>query len=220
MGKCLVLGVDEAGRGPVIGDMFQVGVAAREEIIKSIFEGNVRDSKKLSPRRRDELAQVILEHAEFVVINRFPPKVIDSWNLNRLLGWGLTKIVATVETIAPCVDAVFIDEIKGVSLAPLKQLLPDSRIVMEAGADSRYAVVAAASIIAKFLRERHVAALHAVYGDFGSGYPSDPRTRSWLIRSGSDLPPIVRRSWKTLKRLGLGGGGLTKFFKSGRSDES
>ncbi len=220
MGECLVLGIDEAGRGPVIGDMFQVGVAASGEIIETVFEGRVRDSKKLGPKKRDELAKVIMDRAELIVVNRFPPRVIDSWNLNKLLGWGLTKIVATVAVIASCVDAVFIDEVKGASLAPLRYLLPGTRIIMEAGADSRYAVVAAASIVAKFLRERHVAALRAVYGDFGSGYPSDPRTRSWLTRSGTDLPPIVRKSWKTLKRLGIGGGGLTKFFKPGRSDES
>jgi len=219
VGRCLLLGIDEAGRGPVIGDMFQVGVAADQDIIESLFGGRVRDSKRLSPRRRDKLARAILERAELVVTNRFPPRIIDSWNLNKLLGWGLTKIIAVAAVTVPCVDAVFIDEIKGVNTAPLKQLLPGSRIVMEAGADSRYAIVAAASIVAKFLREQHVAALHTVYGDFGSGYPSDPRTRSWLLGVGRDLPPIVRRSWKTLRRLGMGEG-LTKFFKSGRSDES
>lgn len=219
MGGCLLLGIDEAGRGPVIGDMFQVGVAADRDIIESLFGGRVRDSKRLNPRRRDELARVLLEQADFVVVNRFPPKIIDSWNLNKLLGWGLLKIVAVAAAAAPCIDAIFIDEIKGVDTSPLKQLLPESRIVMEAGADSRYAIVAAASIVAKFLRERHVAALRALYGDFGSGYPSDPRTRSWLASLGGVLPPIVRRSWKTLKRIGIGEG-LTKFFKSGKSDES
>ena len=219
MAECLLLGIDEAGRGPVIGDMFQVGVAAGQGIIEALFERGVRDSKRLSPRRRDELARAILERAEFVIINRFPPRVIDSWNLNKLLEWGLTKIVAVAAVSTQCVTAVFIDEIKGVNTASLKRLLPGSRIVMEAGADSRYAIVAAASIVAKFLREQHVAALRAVFGDFGSGYPSDPRTRSWLVNVGKDLPPIVRRSWKTLKRLGVGEG-LTKFFKAGRSDES
>lgn len=219
MGRCLLLGIDEAGRGPVVGDMFQVGVAADQGVIESLFGGRVRDSKRLGPRRRDELARVILERAEIVVINRFPPKIIDSWNLNKLLGWGLTKIIAVVAVTAPCVDSVFIDEIKGVNTAPLERLLPGSRIVMEAAADSRYAIVAAASIVAKFLREQHVTALHTVYGDFGSGYPSDPRTRSWLVSVSGDLPPIVRRSWKTLRRLGVGEG-LTKFFKSGRGDES
>lgn len=219
MGRCPVLGVDEAGRGPVIGDMFQVGVTADPGIIESLFEGRIRDSKMLGPRRRDELARAIFERAEIVIVNRFPPRVIDSWNLNKLLGFGLAKIVAAATAAAQCIDAVFIDEIKGANIDLLKHLLPGSRIVMEAGADSRYAIVAAASIVAKFLRERHVAALHSVYGDFGSGYPSDPRTRSWLSNIGGEIPPIVRRSWKTLKRLGIGGG-LTKFFKSGKNDES
>jgi len=218
LSDCLIIGIDEAGRGPVIGDMFQVGVAASRDVIQNFFEGKVRDSKKLSPGRRDELAKMIVSHADAIVVNRYPPKIIDSWNLNKLLGLGITKIVGAI-AVSRCVDAVFIDEVKGVSLEQLRRLLPDARIVMEAGADSRYAIVAAASIVAKFLREAHISALHALYGDFGSGYPSDPKTRSWLVGIGSGLPPIVRKSWKTLKRLGIGGG-LTKFFKSEKSDET
>jgi ribonuclease HII len=70
-------------------------------------------------------------------------------------------------------------------------------------AEDKFPAVAAASIIAKTTRDRIVRELHGEFGDFGSGYPSDPKTRAYLreILSSSNLPRIVRRSWKTIHYL-------------------
>jgi ribonuclease HII len=70
----------------------------------------------------------------------------------------------------------------------------------EHGADARYPIVAAASIVAKVERDRRVEALADEYGDVGSGYPSDPRTRAFLreyVRDHGSLPDCARASWKT-----------------------
>ncbi len=74
-------------------------------------------------------------------------------------------------------------------------------------ADKLIPIVSAASIIAKVIRDTIINELHREYGDFGSGYPSDPRTIRFLknwVREHGDLPPIVRRSWSTVKKI-LGG---------------
>ena len=79
-----------------------------------------------------------------------------------------------------------------------------AKIVAEHRADEKYIPVAAASILAKVLRDEHIELLKKVYGDLGSGYPSDPRTRNWLKRyyeEHGELPPIVRRSWSTIKKV-------------------
>jgi ribonuclease HII len=78
------------------------------------------------------------------------------------------------------------------------------RIISEHKADSKFPIVSAASIIAKEERERIVYRLHNEYGDFGSGYPSDPKSIEFvrkLVETGEKLPSIVRRSWESVRRL-------------------
>ncbi len=65
----------------------------------------------------------------------------------------------------------------------------------------RIEVVAAASIIAKYYRDKIIDELKSKFGDFGSGYPSDRKTIEWLKRDLNYELNIVRKKWKTLKRL-------------------
>jgi ribonuclease HII len=77
-------------------------------------------------------------------------------------------------------------------------------IVSEHHADEKYAVVSAASIVAKVIRDREIEKLARTYGEIGSGYPSDPVTIRWLsgyIGENPRPPPIARRSWKTVSAL-------------------
>jgi ribonuclease HII len=79
------------------------------------------------------------------------------------------------------------------------------RLVVENRADSRYLTCMAASIVAKVTRDREIRKLHQLFGDFGSGYPSDPKTRKFLTGIGQDavqkLSPHIRFKWQTLKHL-------------------
>jgi ribonuclease HII len=76
----------------------------------------------------------------------------------------------------------------------------DLAVTAEHGADERYPIVGAASIVAKVERDAAVAALADEYGELGSGYPSDPTTRAFLreyVQRHGDLPDCARASWQT-----------------------
>ena len=211
-----MVGIDEAGRGPVIGDMVLAGIAIDERAIDILSRAGVRDSKKLEPSQRERLLGLILSECIAVSILRVPPSVIDSENLNKVFARGcarilrnlytvLSKEVKSCNAIEVYIDAcgnpkkleALIRSYLGTSIASRMQLH------LEHGADAKYVPVAAASIVAKVVRDKHIESLKRVYGDFGSGYPSDPRTIEWLRRTilQGCIPPIVRRSWETVKRI-------------------
>ncbi|MGC8975104.1 MAG: ribonuclease HII, partial [Thermoprotei archaeon] len=190
---------------PVIGDMFVACVGFRGELTEYLRELGVRDSKSLSPRARATLFSRIVEIAEVVLVRRYSPSVIDESNLNKLFVDAVISFIKTVLSMGIDVREVYVDAVS--SPKHRKDLIegvpPNIRLVYEYKADVKYPAVAAASIIAKFLRDSHVSYLRSVYGEFGSGYPSDPRTIKWLTEHPLSGVPIVRRSWSTLKRLGL-----------------
>jgi ribonuclease HII len=91
-----------------------------------------------------------------------------------------------------------------------------NNVIAEHNADSNYAIVSAASIIAKVSRDISIQTLQSSLGvDIGSGYPSDARTitflKTWLDERG-DFPPGTRRSWKTAQDL------LAATLKKGQSE--
>lgn len=203
----LVAGCDEAGRGPVVGDMFVAMVVLPEDSLPELHTAGVRDSKRLSPGRREELLPTILSAAEVVAVARVPPSSIDSGNLNRLFTDAVCRLARRIVSLGYTPSVLYVDAAGRedvVSYRISRCLPPEVRVVAEHEADSRYIPVAAASIVAKVLRDWHIESLKRLYGDMGSGYPSDPRTRAWLesyLREHGELPPIVRRSWATVRRL-------------------
>lgn len=122
-----------------------------------------------------------------------------------------------LETIhmARVIDALGVDEVfidapdvnpKRFTLELEELLSCRPRIVAEHKADLNYAVVSAASIIAKVERDKDVEALREVHGDFGSGYPSDPDTIAFLetwMKSNAEQPEFARKSWKTWDRIAV-----------------
>jgi len=206
----LVAGVDDAGRGPVIGPLVIAGVLLKESDIPKLQPLGVKDSKLLSPRRRESLEPEILRLAVRHEALFLSPYEIDDHVLNgkrlRRLNWLEAKTMAkVVEELRPEIaylDASDIDEER--FGRQVQELIPfPIQIISKHNADRDNLVVAAASILAKVNRDRAVAELREVYGDFGSGYPSDPRTVRFLrdcARRGA-FPDCVRMSWKTLKRI-------------------
>ena len=219
----LIVGIDEAGRGPVVGNMFIVCLGVSEDYLSELIELGVKDSKKLSPKKRYALAPKISRLAKVIIIESVKPEYIDKHNINMILAQFVIKSLETILTARLRIKHVYIDAVSGRKFrdAIAKYLLTrnyDIPVSIEPKADERYPIVAAASIIAKYLRDSHVRKLHEVYGDFGSGYPSDPKTIEWLSKysNKSELPPIIRRSWSTLKKLGIlkeEGKGLEKWLK-------
>lgn len=211
-----MLGVDEAGRGPVIGDMFIAGVAVERDLLPILRTTGVKDSKKLTPARREKLVPSILSLAKIVVVKRYTPDQIDKYNINHLFSRAVVEITRIVLSAGFKVTELYVDAVgsKKTELV-LKSTLPDyTKLIYLPKADATFHIVGAASIIAKFLRDEHVKNLHLKYGNFGSGYPSDPTTISWLsryVREKGEIPPIVRKSWGTLKKLGIKRESKSKF---------
>lgn len=202
----LVVGVDEAGRGSLVGDMFVAAVAIGRDRVHLLSALGVRDSKSLSRERRTLLASRILGLANAVVVCRVVPEEIDRENLNDLEVRAVEKIARQLKARGLDIGEFIVDEVAGRAGAielVVRRYYPGASVVVVPRADRYYPVVAAASIVAKFLRDKHVELLSRVYGEIGSGYPSDPRTLEWLrrVRSSGELPRCVRRSWRTLSRV-------------------
>ncbi|MEC8949232.1 MAG: ribonuclease HII [Candidatus Thermoplasmatota archaeon] len=202
----LIAGIDEAGRGPVLGPMAVAIVAIEED--KVLREIGVRDSKQLSSRRRRELSIAIRQSCECAV-ELIEPVTIDRWvtegGLNRLEERAFARLITQLAPTVAFIDSPELDGEK-VGHRVSTHLPPgmDCQIIAQTKADQNIPVVAAASILAKEAREAAMERLKDELGDCGSGYPSDERTITFLKqyrRERGKWPPGTRKSWKTLKRI-------------------
>ncbi len=203
----MLCGIDEAGRGPVIGPMVVAGVCMESD--KDLIELAVKDSKRHTATKREELAKKIHEMAH-CVIKVVSAEDIDvlrtQMTLNQLEEDLFAAIIDEMATdgCTVYVDAVSTDE-KGFGETIKRRTEKEVNIIAKHRADDIYPVVSAASICAKVKRDEEVSKIADELGvDFGSGYPSDQRTidflKKWVDDHG-DLPPHTRRSWKTAERI-------------------
>ena len=201
----MICGVDEAGRGPVLGPLVVAGVMVESDV--PLRQLNVKDSKKLSPERREALAPEI-ERISRHVVTVVPAEDIDLMRAEMSLNEFEAKLFASIiEKLHPdtaYVDAVDVDEI-GFKRAVQRELPFEVEIVSQHEADALFPVVSAASILAKVRRDAEMRTIEAAIGEpVGSGYPSDPVTvaflEKWIKEKGS-LPPHTRASWDTARRL-------------------
>ena len=206
----IVAGVDEAGRGPAIGPLVVAAVSFQEAAADDLFSMGVRDSKALSPRRRESLEAEIKDISEGHSYFELQPWVIDKvvnrgMKLRKLNYLEAMAMAKTIRDLHP--DSVYVDT---ADVLPdrfgndiLRALDWKPHLVCEKKADVNYPVVSAASILAKVRRDLLVSNLREIHGDFGSGYPSDPKTvafiKSWFQENVLP-PPYMRGSWKTIKR--------------------
>lgn len=201
-------GVDEAGKGPVFGPMVVAAVACSEE---DLPEG-VRDSKRLTPTRRKNLARKLLNNPDIQTHTvHVTPEQIDEpdSNLNTL----------TVQAHGEAVDGVATDGMDGTADACdtdttrytenlLSNTETDVTVDGRHKADDYDPIVSAASIIAKVERDGVIEEIREEYGDIGSGYPSDQTTRDFLetyYREHGEFPPFARLSWKTCQKITAAG---------------
>ncbi len=204
----LILGIDEAGKGPVIGDMFVAGVIIDKSEITKLKRLGVKDSKLLSHYMREAYYSVIRKVARKIYVKEVSVSEIDRRNINRILADKYVEIVKeAIKDFNGELEEIIIDL---PSMSPeklrnrIKSLNFKGKLIAEHFADKKYIVVSAASIVAKVHREKHISQLKRVFGDFGSGYPSDEKTISWLKEfylKNRFLPDIVRKSWRTVKGI-------------------
>lgn len=207
----LVAGVDDAGRGCVIGPLVIAGVLMKEEEMPKLVELRVRDSKLLSPRRRETLAIEIKKIAKKYSVIKLSPREIDKvvqtgrklHRLNRLEAQTMAKVIELLKPDIAYVDAS--DVLEERFKQHILECLPFKvEIVSEHKADRNYPIVSAASIIAKVERDKEIADLKEKHGDFGCGYPTDPKTTSFLqqcLQKLGEYPDFVRKSWKPAKKV-------------------
>jgi ribonuclease HII len=207
----IVAGVDEAGRGSVIGPLIIAAASFSETDEKKLSSLGVKDSKSLSPNKRTKLASKIITIANSYSYFELQPWAIDKVvkrgkrlkKLNYLEAMAMAK---TIRDLRP--DKVFVDAAdvipKRFGDEILRVLDWSPFLVCEKMADVKYPVVSAASILAKVKRDQMVSDLRDKHGDFGSGYPSDPKTvlfiRNWFDNNDEPLQ-CMRSSWSTIKRL-------------------
>ena len=202
----MICGVDEAGKGPVMGPMVVAAVSV--ENAKLIENLGFKDSKLLSSQRRLKLFNLIKQNYsyEIEVIN---VEKIDDYRmknqLNLLNRKAFEKVISKLNPKVAYVDAADVNEERFGREIKVNLTNPnDTDVISMHKADSMIPVVAAASIIAKQTRELEIKKLKKEIGDFGSGYPSDERTIKFLksyFHDNSRWPPGTRKSWKTIKRI-------------------
>lgn len=204
-----VVGIDEAGRGPIIGPMVMCGVLIEEGQEKELEALGVKDSKLLSPSTRERLAKILQEKYKYhlVVISPIEIDSVVGNGKSKNLNWlEAEKAAEIVNALKP--DKVIID-CPSPNLKAYTQFITERldhkqnrQVVCEHKADLNYVVVGAGSIIAKVARDAEIEKLKAHVGmDFGSGYIADPRTKAFTEKYWNKHPEVFRHSWAPYKKL-------------------
>jgi ribonuclease HII len=172
----------------------------------------VKDSKLLSPESRERLYGEIKAIVPNSMVLKIPPREVDEYvrhrkkhtKLNYLEAIYMARVINELDGDIAYVDASDTD-VNRYAEQIEEHLTRKVKVVSTHFADRIFPVVSAASILAKVERDREIAALRDRHGDFGSGYPSDPRTIEFLegwMESHSEAPAFARLTWKTWKRIG------------------
>ena len=198
-------GLDEAGRGPMVGPLV-IGAVwySDEEVPRGL---GVKDSKKLTPLQRERLYDRIAETADhWVVIPLSAAELDDAMTRNNLNEVEM-DLFARAASSFPC-DVIQVDcpEVNTERFGSiLSQKVGGTRVDARNKADVLCPAVSAASIMAKVTRDRIIEDIKEELGmDIGSGYPSDPVTKAFVenwINEHRTVPPHTRRSWKPVKDL-------------------
>lgn len=207
MATQIVLGVDEAGRGPVLGPLIVGGFAMDETSLGRLVEIGVRDSKELSPRAREQIYEELGRYGrrETIVI---APRQIDGavarGALNDLEARAFGEMIGRVRPSRTFVDAC--DPNASRFGATVRRLSAwEGAVVSRHKADRDFPLVGAASIVAKVVRDRAMVELGRELGeDIGSGYQTDPVTIAFLkahLPRAGERPAWLRSSWSTTARL-------------------
>lgn len=198
----MICGVDEAGKGAVFGPLVVAAVCCPTQ--EDCGRLGMRDSKTLTPRRREALYALVQTHFRSAVRIIEAPDVdryLQEMTLNECLARAHAAVIDDLRPETAYVDACDVNAARHAETLR-RYLRHPTRIVSEHHADRTYPVVGAASIVAKVVRDRRMAELRELHGALGSGYPTDPVTRQFLeeyVRAHHQPPPYARRTWRTVE---------------------
>ncbi len=202
----LIMGIDEAGRGPVIGSLFIAAALINESKLKELDKHDIKDSKLLLPKKREHLFKILQRILLKYKILEVKPDEIDhavnghdGLNLNWL---EARKTTLLINEFNP--DIVYIDcpspninAYKDYLLNYIKS--KNVQLIIEHKADVKYKICSAASILAKVSRDSHIKELEKKYGTIGPGYQSNSITQKFIKENFDKYPEIFRKSWLTFK---------------------
>ena len=214
----IILGIDEAGRGPVMGPMVYACAYWKEEYDKDIrkkFKFN--DSKALRAEEREKMFENIKSHPNIIRYELIilPPDYIskemlkrEKVSLNQISQDSAKKLIKMAMDKKANIRKIFVDTVGPAESYEilLKKSLPDDtiQVKVEPKADATYECVSAASIVAKVTRDSIIETLEKTDKECGSGYPSDPKTKEWLKNNYDNVFGFgreVRFSWKTVENM-------------------
>ena len=200
-----ICGVDDAGRGSMIGPLVIAGISIEKKDVGKLRKLGVRDSKKLSRKKRELLYKEIIKIVDDFHVIRIPPKTIDKFvfqhNLNHLEAKKMAQVITNLKPYLAYVDSCDVNASR--FGREISDLSGKSKVNSYHYADSRFIVVSAASIIAKVSRDRSIARLNKS-SNLGSGYPSDKISVNYvkkLASSKKPLPSSIRKSWKPVQKI-------------------
>tara|TARA_Y100000310_G_C20604798_1_gene774951 strand:+ start:108 stop:740 length:633 start_codon:yes stop_codon:yes gene_type:complete len=200
----IICGVDEAGRGPLIGPLVVAGVTMEEKDLPKLQALGVKDSKLLTPKKRQELFPKLKEITKYKIFIILPQEIDDALNSPSLnLNWlEAIKYAMTINSLKP--QKAYVDCPSNNNQAfkdyMEKLLKQKTELIVENKADENYPIVGAASILAKVTRDNEIKKLRDKYGDLGSGYPADPKTKEFLKQNHNKHPEIFRQTWASYKK--------------------
>lgn len=199
----MILGIDEAGRGPVIGPLAMCGLLCDNE--DELAQLGVKDSKLLTPQQREALAKKLENYKHHLIL--LSPEEIDeainnkNSNLNWLEADTIAKIINKMQPAKAIIDCPS-PNISAYTSYVKKRLHQPVKLVIEHKADVNHPVVSAASILAKVARDKEIELLKKKVGtDFGNGYMTDPNTLAFLEKNWHRYPHLFRTSWAPFKKL-------------------
>jgi len=205
----MICGIDEAGRGPIVGPLVMAGVSVTEDKIELLKAMGIKDSKLIPAEKREILFDEIIKLVDSYDIIEISAEEIDEYqergiNLNQMEARVAAKIINKLKP-----SKVYVDSPEpanggakfGIMINEFLNVQPE--MIAEHGADHKYVVAGAASILAKVSRDREVARIVEEIGaEIGSGYPHDPRCRAYLEENfRGPIHKYLRKCWSTYKRL-------------------
>ena len=215
----ICLGIDEAGRGPVIGPMIYACCYFRDDLredVKEYFKFN--DSKKLTPEKREKMFEQIKQYPnifQYDFISLSPQYLSEKMllrnkiNLNKISHDSAILLINNALSKNVNLTNIFVDTVgdpHNYQNYIEKNIKKKANITVkvEKKADENYSCVSAASIVAKVTRDKAIENIEYSDKNLGSGYPSDCYTVNWMERNYDEIfgyPDFIRFSWGTVKNM-------------------
>ena len=201
--KNSICGVDEAGRWSLIGPIIVAGISVSKKSLSEMVEIGIKDSKLLTPNKRQILFGDVIGLAESICICRIGIEDIDFHvsknHLNLLEAEAMAITIGNMDSYKTYIDSCDVNpsRYKRTINSFLKR--NNTKLISMHHADRLNVVVSGASIIAKVIRDSEISKIRLKYGDLGSGYPSDKKTIKFVqewFEQNREIPPFARKSWK------------------------